>query len=116
MKKLNIIMCIIGTGSGGLSVATGSAQMGSSTVLIEKYKMGGDCLNYGCAPSKALLAAGHTAQAVQACNHFGIQVNIEKIGPYGVYGHVRRTIARIELKGSAELFHSLGVQVIEVAA
>ena len=109
-------MCIIGAGSGGLSVSTGAAQMGSSTVLIEKYKMGGDFLNYGCAPSKALLAAGHAAQAVQASNHFGIQVNIEKIGPDGVYGHVWRTIARIESKGSAELFQSIGVQVIEAAA
>jgi len=90
--------------------------MGASSVLIEKYKMGGDCLNYGCVPSKALLAAGHAAQALRASNHFGIQANIKKIGPDGVFGHVWRTIARIEPKGSVELFQSLGVQVIEAAA
>ena len=58
---LNVDICVIGAGSGGLSVAAGASQMGASTVLIEKDKMGGDCLNYGCVPSKALLAAGHAA-------------------------------------------------------
>ena len=50
-------ICVIGAGSGGLSVAAGASQMGASTVLVEKGKMGGDCLNYCCVPSKALLAA-----------------------------------------------------------
>ena len=90
--------------------------MGASTVLIEKHKMGGDCLNYGCVPSKALLAAGHAAQAVRASNNFGIQASIEKIDPDGVYGHIRRTIATIEPNDSVERFQSLGVQVIEAAA
>ncbi|HIE20131.1 MAG TPA: FAD-binding protein, partial [Rhodospirillales bacterium] len=45
-------ICIIGAGSGGLSVAAGASQLGASVVLIEKDKMGGDCLNYGCVPSK----------------------------------------------------------------
>jgi len=54
-------ICIIGAGSGGLSVAAGAAQMGARVVLIEKGLMGGDCLNFGCVPSKALLAAGHAA-------------------------------------------------------
>ncbi|MDE0993981.1 MAG: FAD-dependent oxidoreductase [Rhodospirillales bacterium] len=116
IKKLNVDMCIIGAGSGGLSVAAGAAQMGASTVLIEKHKMGGDCLNYGCVPSKALLAAGHAAQAVRASNNFGIQASIEKIDPDGVYGHIRRTIATIEPNDSVERFQSLGVQVIEAAA
>jgi len=49
-------ICIIGAGSGGLSVAAGAAQMGARVVLIEKGLMGGDCLNFGCVPSKALLA------------------------------------------------------------
>ena len=50
-------ICVIGGGSGGLSVAAGAAQMGADVVLVEGGKMGGDCLNYGCVPSKALLAA-----------------------------------------------------------
>ena len=51
-------ICVIGAGSGGLSVAAGAVQMGARVVLLEGHKMGGDCLNYGCVPSKALLAAG----------------------------------------------------------
>ena len=58
---LHADICIIGAGSGGLSVAAGAVQMGASVVLIEKGKMGGDCLNTGCVPSKALIAAAHAA-------------------------------------------------------
>ena len=49
-------LCVIGAGSGGLAVAAGAVQMGASVVLIERGRMGGDCLNYGCVPSKSLLA------------------------------------------------------------
>ena len=55
-------LCVIGAGSGGLSVAAAAAQLGVPVVLIEKGRMGGDCLNYGCVPSKALLAAGKRAE------------------------------------------------------
>jgi pyruvate/2-oxoglutarate dehydrogenase complex dihydrolipoamide dehydrogenase (E3) component len=61
MSRIETDICIIGAGSGGLSVAAGAVQMGAKVVLIEGHKMGGDCLNYGCVPSKALLAAGHKA-------------------------------------------------------
>ena len=56
-------ICVIGAGSGGLSVAAAAAAFGVSVVLIEQAKMGGDCLNYGCVPSKALIAAAKAAQA-----------------------------------------------------
>ena len=56
-------LCVIGAGSGGLSVAAAAAAFGVPVVLIEKGKMGGDCLNYGCVPSKALLAAAKHAAA-----------------------------------------------------
>src|SRR6185437_10805694 len=55
MERCDI--CVIGAGSGGLSVAAGAAQLGRKTILIEKGEMGGDCLNTGCVPSKALIAA-----------------------------------------------------------
>src|SRR5512136_497849 len=51
-------ICVIGGGPGGLSVAAAAAAFGRKVVLVERHKMGGDCLNYGCIPSKALLAAG----------------------------------------------------------
>ncbi len=60
-KRLSADICVIGAGSAGLSVAAGAAQMGAGTVLIERAEMGGDCLNFGCVPSKALIAAGRAA-------------------------------------------------------
>lgn len=66
MDILKPQICIIGGGSGGLSVAAGAAQMGASVVLIEGDKMGGDCLNSGCVPSKALIAAGKAAHAMES--------------------------------------------------
>jgi pyruvate/2-oxoglutarate dehydrogenase complex dihydrolipoamide dehydrogenase (E3) component len=64
-EKIKADLCVIGAGSGGLSIAAGAAQMGADVVLLERDKMGGDCLNYGCVPSKSLLAASHAAQARQ---------------------------------------------------
>ncbi|MEM1100737.1 MAG: FAD-dependent oxidoreductase, partial [Pseudomonadota bacterium] len=64
-EKLTADLLIIGAGSGGLSVAAGAAQMGAKVILLEGHKMGGDCLNYGCVPSKALLAAGKQAHAME---------------------------------------------------
>ena len=65
-------ICVIGAGSGGLSVAAAAAAFGVPVVLIEKGKMGGDCLNYGCVPSKALIAAAKhapTPSGVDAVRH-----------------------------------------------
>ena len=58
-------LMVIGAGAAGLSVAAGAAQLGVRTALIERDRMGGDCLNFGCVPSKALLAAAHTANAIR---------------------------------------------------
>src|SRR5262245_43888328 len=57
-------IAVIGAGSGGLSVAAGAAQLGAKVVLVEKHRMGGDCLNTGCVPSKALIAAAKAAQTI----------------------------------------------------
>ena len=61
MQTLKTDLLVIGAGSGGLSVAAGAAQMGARVVLLEPGEMGGDCLNHGCVPSKALIAAGERA-------------------------------------------------------
>ena len=66
MQILTPGLCVIGAGSGGLSLAAGAAQMGARVVLVEGGEMGGDCLNTGCVPSKALLAAGKAAQAMRS--------------------------------------------------
>ncbi len=64
-KIINTDICVIGAGSAGLSIAAGASQMGARTVLVERGRMGGDCLNYGCVPSKALLAAAKAGSALE---------------------------------------------------
>ncbi len=73
MDRIKADVCIIGAGSGGLSIAAGASQMGASVVLLEGHKMGGDCLNYGCVPSKALIAAGKQAYAMGHTGDLGVK-------------------------------------------
>jgi len=115
-EVLKTDICVIGAGSGGLSVAAGASQMGAPTVLIEKDKMGGDCLNTGCVPSKALLAAGHAAEAVREAHNFGVHAAAPTFDSAKVYGHVHATIAAIAPMDSVERFEGLGVNVIKGAA
>ena len=79
-------ICIIGGGSGGLTVAAGAAQMGAKTVLFERGKMGGDCLNTGCVPSKALLAAGKVAKAATGNPEMGIHPHADPEIDFAVVG------------------------------
>ncbi len=116
VKKINTDLCVIGAGSGGLSVAAGAAQLGRKVVLIEKGKMGGDCLNYGCVPSKALLAAGKRAQAMGDAEKFGIANAAPEIDFLKVHSHVHKVIAAIEPNDSQERFEGFGVKVIREAA
>lgn len=109
-------LCVIGAGSAGLSVAAAGAQFGVPVVLIEKGLMGGDCLNYGCIPSKALLAAGKRADAVRTASTFGIEVLEAQIDHRGVHDHVHSVIAAIAPNDSVERFTGLGVRVIQAQA
>jgi pyruvate/2-oxoglutarate dehydrogenase complex dihydrolipoamide dehydrogenase (E3) component len=114
--ELRVDMCIIGGGSGGLSVAAAAAQLGVSVALIEKHKMGGDCLNYGCVPSKALLAAARRAQHMRTAGAFGITSVNPVISPRGVHDHIHGVIAAIAPNDSVERFTGLGVTVIKASA
>ncbi len=110
-------VCVIGAGSGGLSVAAAAAAFGVSVVLIEKGKMGGDCLNYGCVPSKAILAAGKHAQMIRDASKFGITTTGEpKVNFKKVHDHIHDVIAQIEPNDSVERFTGLGVEVIQAEA
>ncbi len=100
MTRIKTDLCIIGGGSGGLSIAAGAVQMGADVVLLEGHKMGGDCLNYGCVPSKALLSEGKRVKAGQTVD-FGAAKD-----------HVADVIATIEPHDSVERFEGLGVKVI----
>ena len=114
-ETMNVDICVIGGGAGGLAVAAGAAQMGAKTVLLEKHKMGGDCLNYGCVPSKALLAAGHAAQSVRKADYFGITAAGLTSRSKDIYDRVRGVIGAIEPQDSVERFEGLGVKVIKAA-
>lgn len=115
-EELTPDICVIGGGSGGLSVAAGASQMGAETVLVERGKMGGDCLNYGCVPSKALLAAGHAAKGVSDAARFGVHADAPRIDAKGVFAHVHGAIAAIAPNDSVERFTALGVNVLEAEA
>jgi len=105
-------ICVIGAGSAGLSVAAGAAQMGARTVLIEADRMGGDCLNTGCVPSKALLAAAHAAHTVHTVGLFGVQAPTVAVDFAAVHAHVHDVIAQIAPHDSEERFTALGCTVI----
>lgn len=109
-------LCVIGAGSGGLSVAAGAAQLGARVVLIEAGAMGGDCLNTGCVPSKALLAAAKHAHAMGAGTPFGVAPAAARVDYAAVMDHVAGAIAAIAPHDSQERFEGLGVQVIRAHA
>jgi pyruvate/2-oxoglutarate dehydrogenase complex dihydrolipoamide dehydrogenase (E3) component len=109
-------ICVIGGGSGGLSVAAAAAAFGVPVVLVEKGKLGGDCLNYGCVPSKALLAAAKHAAAWRQAAPFGVSGQAPRVDFGKVHRHVRGVIAAIAPNDSKERFSGLGVRVIEGAA
>ncbi len=115
MEKFNIV--VIGAGSGGLVVAAGATGLGARVALAEKHRMGGDCLNTGCVPSKALLAAAKTVQHARDAHRLGL--TLPDPGPQdwkAVQAYVRSTQAHIAPHDSVERFTGLGVEVFQGAA
>jgi len=111
MERYNLI--VIGAGSAGLVVAAGAAGLGARVALIEKHKMGGDCLNYGCVPSKALLRAAKVAQAAREAHRYAIR-GVSDPGiqdARAVMDYVRSCQAHIAPHDSVERFTGLGVEV-----
>ena len=111
-RRIETDICIIGAGSGGLSLAAGAVQMGARVVLIEGHLMGGDCLNYGCVPSKALIAAGKHAHAMTAGAPFGVAPVEPQVDYAAAKDHVARVVETIAPVDSEERFEGLGVTVI----
>ena len=103
---------VIGGGSGGLVVASAAAQLKAKVALVEKEKLGGDCLYYGCVPSKSLIHAARTAYEVKHSQRFGIYNQLEKINFAEATGHVQKVISTIEVHDSPERFEGLGIDVI----
>ncbi len=113
VETLTPDLCVIGAGSGGLSVAAAAAALGVPVVLVERGRMGGDCLNTGCVPSKALIAAAKRAEAIRTSAPFGVKSPRPQIEFHEVNDHVHDVIAAIAPNDSAVRFTGLGVRVIE---
>jgi len=105
-------LVVIGAGTAGLVSAAGAAGLGARVALIERHLMGGDCLNYGCVPSKALLRVARAAHAVREAPEFGIRVNGPGSTDFGAaMERLRRLRAGIAVHDSAARFAGLGIDV-----
>jgi pyruvate/2-oxoglutarate dehydrogenase complex dihydrolipoamide dehydrogenase (E3) component len=112
MKRIKTDVLVIGAGSGGLSVAAGASQMGADVVLLEGHLMGGDCLNFGCVPSKALIATGKAAYGQQNGAQYGVADAMGKVDYAAAKDHVADVIAQIAPVDSQERFEGFGINVI----
>lgn len=115
-KQLRPDICVIGAGSAGLTVAAAAAAFGVPVVLVEKGEMGGDCLNYGCVPSKALIAAANHVASAREAAAFGVGIAEPKVDFGRVNRHVRAVIAAIAPNDSVARFEAMGVTVLREAA
>lgn len=116
MTHTRFDIAVIGAGAGGLTVAAAAARLGQQVVLFERSTMGGDCLNTGCVPSKALLAAAGRAQAMRQARQLGITPVEPEIDFQAVQRHVHGVIDAIAPHDSAERFEALGVSVVAAEA
>ena len=112
MKRDTFDLAVIGAGSAGLSITSVAAQLGLRVALIERGRMGGDCLNTGCVPSKSLLAAAHAAQAARRAHVLGVRLGEPVVDWAAVRAHVHGVIAAIAPTDSAARFHALGATVL----
>jgi len=112
MNKTEFDICVIGAGAAGLVVAAGGASLGAKIVLVEKHKMGGDCLHYGCVPSKTLLQSARVAYTMAHADAFAIPAHTPRPDISAVMERVASVIKSIEPHDSPERFRELGVEVI----
>jgi len=116
VSDLAVDMCVIGAGAAGLTTAAIAAQLGARTVLIERAEMGGECLNTGCVPSKALPAAAKAALITRISRGFGVTCGEPTVDFAAVHRHVRGVIDVIAPHDSVERFAGFGVEVIQAEA
>lgn len=104
-------LVVIGGGTAGLVCAAGAAALGAQVALVERRALGGDCLNVGCVPSKALIRAAHAAHAVRTAGAFGVHATLDHVDFAAVMARVRDIRAAISPHDSVDRFRSLGVHV-----
>lgn len=111
-KKFDTNMVVIGAGSAGLVASLIAATLRAKVTLIERHKMGGDCLNTGCVPSKAILRSAHVADEMRRAPEFGLAPVEVAVDFPQVMERVQQKIAAIEPHDSVERFTSLGVDCV----
>lgn len=116
VRDYKVDLCVIGAGAAGLSVASGAAQLGLSVVLFESGEMGGDCLNYGCVPSKALIASANLVYRARNGAAMGLDTTCVSVDWPSVMAHVKGAITAIAPNDSQARFEGLGVTVIRERA
>ena len=106
-------LVVIGAGAGGLVSAYIAAAVKAKVTLVEAHKMGGDCLNYGCVPSKALIKSARVAQQMRHADQYGLQPATPQFSFRAVMARVHRIIAEVEPHDSVERYTGLGVEVLQ---
>ncbi len=115
-KTFDRNLIVIGAGAGGLVSAYIAAAVKAKVTLIEAHKMGGDCLNYGCVPSKALIKSAKLANQMRNAGHYGLDDVIPKFSFRKVMQRVHEVVAKVEPHDSVERYEELGVEVIQAYA
>ncbi len=105
-------LIVIGAGAGGLVSSYIGTKAGAKVALIERAKMGGDCLNYGCVPSKSLIRVAHAAHEIKNAHHFGFQYDTVRFDFSKAMKHVQKSIEKIAPNDSVERYTSLGVECV----
>lgn len=105
-------LAVIGGGSAGLTIASGAASFGARVALIERDKMGGDCLNYGCVPTKALIRSALIAATVRQSAKYGIKTGSVEVDFSAIMGRMHQVIHKIAEHDSPERFRCMGVEVL----
>ncbi len=113
MPKYDFDIGIIGGGAAGLTVASGAAQLGAKTLLVEKdKKLGGDCLHYGCVPSKTLIRTAQVYQSMKKAGEYGLpSVELPPVDYREITKRIQSVISAIQKHDSEERFCALGVKV-----
>jgi dihydrolipoamide dehydrogenase len=113
MLQTTFDIAVIGAGTGGLVTAAGASQFGAKVALIEKDKLGGECLYTGCVPSKTLIKSAKVAHLIQRAEDFGIRVSSHEVDFPTVMARMRKVIEKVGEHDSPERFEKLGVTVIQ---
>ena len=112
LRKTDYDLCIIGGGAAGLVTAAGAASLGAKVLLIEKHRLGGDCLYTGCVPSKTIIHSAQVAHTIKDSQRFGISAQLDVIDQSKVMQRVAEVIKTIEPNDSPERFRAMGVELV----